>query len=153
MQILSDYWVVDLRMTFMMMMMMIYVTYSVGKSTANSCSLVAFSAKTTHWTSPSHSTLMVLHLSSHPTNKIFGPFSWSSMNFLQDWGNNSVLLLSKLSVWILVILGLITFEVDAFFLMAYHVVGLGTIIILNNCIHHYHTESIFFILAICETLK
>lgn len=29
MQILSDYWDIDLRMTFMMMM--IYVTYSVGK--------------------------------------------------------------------------------------------------------------------------
>jgi len=46
MQILSDYWVIDLRMTFMMMM--IYVIHSVGKSTASSCSLVAFSAKTTH---------------------------------------------------------------------------------------------------------
>lgn len=86
MQILSDYWVIDLRMTFMMMM--IYVTYSTGKSTANSCSPVAFSAKTTHWTSLSHSILMVLHLTSHPTNKIFGLFSWSSMNFLQDWGKN-----------------------------------------------------------------
>ena len=38
----------------------------------------------------------------------FGPFTWSSMNFLQDWGKNSVLSLSKLSVWILVIHGVIT---------------------------------------------
>ena len=45
-QSLSDYWVIDLIMTSLAMMTS--VTYSVDKSTANLCSLVASLARTTH---------------------------------------------------------------------------------------------------------
>ena len=46
MQSLSDYWAIDLIMTSLTMM--ISVTYSVDKNTANLCSLVASFARTTH---------------------------------------------------------------------------------------------------------